>query len=152
MMKKWFALAPVAAVVVACTDAPSPVETMSVATPRAAVQSSSGIAGSYVVTLRDRSADVDGIAVSLASVNGGRIQHVYHHSIRGFAIRNISEAAAARIAQDSRVASVEQDQMAYANTTQTPTPSWGLDRVDQVNLPLNSSYTYSQDGTGVHAY
>ena len=36
--------------------------------------------------------------------------------------------------------------------TQSPTPSWGLDRIDQRNLPLNSSYTYPNTGAGVTAY
>ncbi len=31
-------------------------------------------------------------------------------------------------------------------------PSWGLDRIDQRNLPLNSSYTYPNTATNVHAY
>jgi subtilisin family serine protease len=38
------------------------------------------------------------------------------------------------------------------DATQSPTPSWGLDRVDQRNLPLNNSYTYPVTGAGVHAY
>lgn len=40
------------------------------------------------------------------------------------------------------------------NDTQSPTPSWGLDRIDQVSLPLNSSFSYSnsQQGSGVKAY
>lgn len=150
-MKKWVTLAAMAAAVVACTETSGPVQEPSITAPRAAVQSS-GIPGAYVVVLRDRDADVDGIATSLRSQNGGRLGHLYKYSIRGFAIKDLSEAAAARIAQDSRVESITQDQIAYAITTQTPTPSWGLDRVDQQNLPLNSSYTYSQDGTGVHAY
>ena len=33
--------------------------------------------------------------------------------------------------------------------TQTPA-TWGLDRIDQRDLPLSSSYTYNQTGQGVH--
>ncbi len=33
--------------------------------------------------------------------------------------------------------------------TQTNPPSWGLDRIDQRALPLDNSYTYNFDGTGV---
>jgi Subtilisin-like serine proteases len=36
--------------------------------------------------------------------------------------------------------------------TQSPTPSWGLDRIDQKALPLNNSYTYPNTGAGVHVY
>jgi len=149
-MKKWVTLAVMAAALVSCTEASGPVQEPSLAAPRLAVQT--GIPGAYVVTLRDGDANVDQVATSLASQHGGLIAHLYKYSLRGFAIRNLSEAAAARIAQDPRVASVTPDQMAYAVTTQTPTPSWGLDRTDQQNLPLDNSYTYTPDGTGVHVY
>lgn len=36
-------------------------------------------------------------------------------------------------------------------TTQAPA-TWGLDRVDQAGLPLNGTYRYTNDGTGVHVY
>ncbi len=35
--------------------------------------------------------------------------------------------------------------------TQTPA-TWGLDRIDQRDLPLNNTYNYNQTGQGVHAY
>ena len=38
------------------------------------------------------------------------------------------------------------------DTTQTNPPSWGIDRIDQRNLPLSNSYTYTRTGAGVHAY
>lgn len=39
-----------------------------------------------------------------------------------------------------------------STVTLSPTPSWGLDRIDQSALPLDNSYTHSSDGTGVKAY
>ena len=35
---------------------------------------------------------------------------------------------------------------------QTNPPNWGLDRIDQANLPLNDSYEYTFDGTAVTVY
>lgn len=37
-------------------------------------------------------------------------------------------------------------------TTQTNAPSWGLDRIDQREQALNTSYRYFYDGTGVDIY
>ena len=37
------------------------------------------------------------------------------------------------------------------SATQTPA-TWGLDRIDQRNLPLSNSYTYDFTGAGVKAY
>lgn len=52
---------------------------------------------------------------------------------------------------------IEQDQVVTVTPAITASgdqasPTWGLDRVDQRNLPLNSNYHYDFDGTGVTAY
>jgi subtilisin family serine protease len=39
-----------------------------------------------------------------------------------------------------------------ASDTQANPPSYGLDRIDQRNRPLDSSYTYATTATAVHAY
>lgn len=56
-------------------------------------------------------------------------------------------------AADPAVASVVQDRTFHITGTQPSPPSWGLDRIDQRNLPLNGSYTYPDSaGQGVTAY
>ena len=59
---------------------------------------------------------------------------------------------ALELSKDPAVAYVEQDRTVKALGTQAPTPSWGLDRIDQRDLPLNGSFTYPNTGAGVTAY
>ncbi|MCG7562408.1 MULTISPECIES: S8 family serine peptidase [Pseudoalteromonas] len=68
---------------------------------------------------------------------------------------NASEGDVKAMLKDPNIAYIEQDQI----VTVTPQASgdqnnaiWGLDRVDQRALPLNSNYHYDFDGTGVTAY
>jgi hypothetical protein len=56
------------------------------------------------------------------------------------------------VAANPAVKYVEQNHTVSLAATQTPTPSWGLDRIDQRNLPLNNSYTYPTTATNVTAY
>lgn len=105
---------------------------------------------SYIVTLRSNETDVPQAARSLETEFGGKLSRVYTSAIKGFAIR-LPESAARRLAQNPRVALVEQDGVVRLSETQS-NPSWGLDRSDQMDLPLNQSYVYNATGTGVSAY
>jgi subtilisin family serine protease len=115
---------------------------------------SDAIAGQYIVVLKDGAMDrsrVDSISSRLAARHSGRIGHVYSAALRGFSI-SLSETAAKRLAADPDVAYVEQDSLVTIDATQSPVPSWGLDRIDQRALPLNNSYTYPTTAANVHAY
>jgi subtilisin family serine protease len=90
------------------------------------------------------------VAGELARSYDGVVSSVYQHALKGFAAQ-LTEKQAARLAADPRVAYVEPDQVIEAIATQSPA-TWGLDRIDQRDLPLNNSYTYNQSGQGVHAY
>jgi subtilisin family serine protease len=80
----------------------------------------------------------------------GRVKHVYAHALNGFSAE-MTEDEAIALADDPGVLYVEEDQEMEIVTTQS-NATWGLDRIDQVNLPLSASYTYTSTGSGVHAY
>ena len=108
------------------------------------------IPDSYIVVLQDRVADVNAVADELTSLHRGQKTFVYDKAVKGFAVR-LPERAALALANDPRVKYVEEDGIVTTDTTQSGA-TWGLDRIDQRNLPLSGSYTYNVNGAGVHAY
>jgi subtilisin family serine protease/subtilisin-like proprotein convertase family protein len=103
---------------------------------------------SYIVVFNN---DVGTSAQTLASRFGGTVARTYQHALRGFEAR-MSEAAARRLAASPMVAYVEQNHTVSLTATQTPVPSWGIDRIDQRALPLNNSYTHPTLASNVRAY
>ncbi|MEU4770391.1 PKD domain-containing protein [Actinosynnema sp. NPDC023794] len=108
--------------------------------------------GSYIVVLdgvpstaASAQAAVSAQATDLAGEYGGEVSHVYSAALRGFSVR-MSERQAKRLAADPAVRYVEQNGIARAAET------WGLDRVDQRDLPLDDGFTAPNDGSGVTAY
>jgi subtilisin family serine protease len=63
----------------------------------------------------------------------------------------MSEEDAAALAKDWRVAWIEQDVRVRLTGSQTD-PPWGLDRVDQRDLPISGQYVYNETAPNVHAY
>jgi subtilisin family serine protease len=108
------------------------------------------IADQYIVVLEDRVEDVDAIADELVSKARGRKDHVYSKALKGFSAR-LSEKAALALADDPRVKYVEEDGVVTIDTTQSGA-TWGIDRIDQRDLPLSGTYVYNATGSGVKAY
>ncbi|PWW24734.1 peptidase inhibitor I9 [Geodermatophilus normandii] len=116
--------------------------------PAAAAPPDTGPRATYVVTV-DRSTPPDR-AAERARGMGGRVAHVYTAALTGFAVE-LPEAAAGRLSSIPGVVAVERDQVVTADGTQAGAP-WGLDRVDQRDLPLDSTFGYTATGSGVTAY
>jgi subtilisin family serine protease len=104
-----------------------------------------------VVVLRDGSVMTPAQAAALARSLGGRVSHVYTAALRGFSA-TLTPAALATITASSDVAYAEPDGVMHAVGTITNPQSWGVDRIDQRNLPLSASYTWTNTGAGVTAY
>jgi subtilisin family serine protease len=103
------------------------------------------ITGQYIVTLAD-DASIDATAASVAAER----LHTYRAALRGFAAK-LNSAQLDRLRRNPNVVRIEEDGLAHVEATQY-NPPWGLDRIDQTNLPLSTSYTYNTTAPGVSAY
>lgn len=94
-------------------------------------------------------------ANALVSMYGGDVFHTYDVALYGFAA-TLSPEAAQAMAADPAVAYVEPNRLVTINqdspTVLQENATWGLDRVDQRTLPLDSQYNYTATGLGVHVY
>ncbi|WP_406082718.1 S8 family peptidase [Streptomyces zaomyceticus] len=118
-----------------------------------AAGSADAVPGSYIVTLKQgagfKAASAKGR--NLISGYGGTVRKTFGSAVNGYSA-TLDETEARRLAADPAVASVEQNRIVRADATQTNAP-WGLDRIDQANLPLSGTYTYPDSaGGGVTAY
>jgi subtilisin family serine protease len=105
--------------------------------------------GSYIVVMRS-SGDLAGEEASVSRL-GGRTEKRFSNAINALSVK-VKHSDVSRLRNDPNVLSIELDQPMYALDTQSPTPSWGLDRIDQTALPLNSTFTATAKGVGVDAY
>ncbi|MGH3359763.1 MAG: S8 family peptidase [Nocardioidaceae bacterium] len=149
------ALASAAALALAtpiAAQASTPTASVDSMAPLYQVDSKSAIPGKYIVVLNDDAGLASTRSVSTLAENvGATVETRYSSAIDGFSAA-MDEAAVEQLRADPRVDFIQADQVVHATETQTPTPSWGLDRVDQPELPADDSYTYNETGAGVTAY
>lgn len=115
------------------------------------------IEGQYIVVFKSTVAEPAALASQLARQQGGQLLHSYSHAIKGFAAR-LPAAAVEALRNNPNVDAVEPDStISLSEAVISPplvqaNPTWGLNRVDQRTLPLNTSYQYQFRGTGVYAF
>ncbi len=113
--------------------------------------SPTAIPGQYIVVFNKGTDNLTETSIaSTVESMGGTIQFTYDTALEGFAATMPEEALKA-IQQDPNIAFIEADQVVSIDDTQT-NATWGLDRIDQRDLPLSTTYTYNQTGAGVTAY
>lgn len=138
----------------ACSDQPTSPETGGgsgeLAPLYAAASPDKAVPGQYIVVFKEGTADAPGLARRLVTQAGGDLRHTYTRALRGFSARLAPQAVEA-LRRNPNVAFIEEDQEVSLTATQT-NATWGLDRIDQRDRPLNGTYVYNLTGAGVHAY
>ncbi|WP_405941900.1 S8 family serine peptidase [Streptomyces sp. NBC_00207] len=121
--------------------------------PAPLVKSANPVPGKYIVTL-EKGQD----AAKLAKKLGLKPSFVYTSAMTGFAVP-LNSLELTLVRNSLGVKSVEEDASvqsvpmpASAEGMRSPSDSWGQDRIDQKNLPLDSSFTTEGNGAGVTAY
>ncbi|MBO2658430.1 S8 family peptidase [Shewanella algae] len=112
-----------------------------------------------VINLNDPngvSAYASSMGARLANEHGIEVRQNFGNSLNGILVK-ANAAQIQSLLKDPNIKYVEQDQrvsiepMVEAAGDQGGA-TWGIDRIDQRDLPLNSNYHYDYDGSGVTAF
>lgn len=122
----------------------------------------------YLVVLKPQvDAQTKAAIQSEVDSEGFVVDHKFKHALQGFKIRTNNPTGNSRdtkasnqleaLARNPQVAFIEADRWVHADQTATTHPpqspvTWGLDRIDQPDLPLSNSYHYNNTGAGVNVY
>jgi aqualysin 1 len=114
---------------------------------------SSPIPGRYIVVFTSSVDNPAAAPASLMQGSGGQLLHTYTAAIKGFAAR-LPDAAVQALRNNPNVAYVEQDQTVSLTEIASPQNqvTWGLDRIDQADRPLDTQYNFTSSGAGVNAF
>jgi subtilisin family serine protease len=105
----------------------------------------------YIITLGVDAPAPAQKAAQAAARFGGRILHVYDAALKGFAIE-LPVGQMVAMANDNDIVRIERDRVMSIGAGSQTGATWGLDRVDQRDLPLDQTYSWTPDGSGVNIY
>ncbi|WP_330331647.1 S8 family peptidase [Streptomyces sp. NBC_00536] len=120
--------------------------------PAPLLRAANPVAGQYIVTL-DKMVDPAKAAEKL----GLKPTFVYSKALNGFAVP-LTPLQLTIVRNSLGVKTVEEDgkvsapASAEGSAPRGPSSTWGLDRIDQKELPLDNSFTTQGNGAGVTAY
>jgi aqualysin 1 len=111
------------------------------------------VEGSYIVVMKDGSQEQTGLSSAslnaLATLEGLSLTAQYKmEGFQGFAA-HMTDTALENIRKNPNVAYVEADGLISGSQQ---TLAWGVDRIDQHDLPLNNRYRQGKTGLGVNVY
>ena len=95
-------------------------------------------------------AEVEKRVVDVAAQHDLKVTQLYTHALHGMVV-SADDRKLASLLNDPRVDFVEQDGYVELSATQTGA-TWGLDRIDQRDRPLNGTYVYDPLAANVRAY
>ncbi|XP_072041447.1 aqualysin-1-like [Amphiura filiformis] len=113
------------------------------------------IPGQYIVVLKDAT-NLDKFISSMelgAMAQGiqAEIRYKFGHVLNGFSLR-IPDTFVEWLRGLDGVDYIEEAGVVRPQADQANPPSWGLDRVNQENLPLDDLYNYQYTGSGINVY
>ena len=110
------------------------------------------IPGEYIVVFNDDAINsAESAAIELSAAHLATVGDIWEDALRG-AVFRMSERQAIKLAEDPRVRFVEENGLVTGEAFQFNPPSWGLDRIDQRNLPLDNTYGFTATGGCVRVY
>ncbi len=123
--------------------------TQALAAPIHGMKNPKRVPDQYIVVLKEHQ-DVPFVSRDLAKKHKSRVKKKFSKALNGFVI-NTPQRQLKKLADDPRIDFIEADSVIEISETQSQA-TWGLDRIDQRDIPLNGSYTYNVEADSVNVY